>query len=87
MLKGYVRATLVIFNNYIIKYIFFNGFLITFIILDNSISQNVFLDSFLFCKRLGDVVFSLILLLHIFAFILINSYLYDCTCFIHSNPV
>lgn len=48
MLKGYVRATLVIFNNYIIKYIFFNGFLITFIILDNSISQNVFLDSFLF---------------------------------------
>ena len=41
MLKGYVRATLVIFNNYIIKYIFFNGFLITFIILDNSISQNV----------------------------------------------
>lgn len=38
-------------------------------------------------KRLGDVVFSLILLLHIFAFILINSYLYDCTCFIHSNPV
>ena len=47
MLKGYVRATLVIFSNYIIKYIFFNGF-ITFIILDNSISQNVFLDSFLF---------------------------------------
>jgi len=39
------------------------------------------------CKRLGDVVFSLILLLHIFAFILINSYLYDCTRFIHSNPV
>lgn len=38
-------------------------------------------------KRLGDAVFSLILLLHIFAFILINSYLYDCTCFIHSNPV
>ena len=38
-------------------------------------------------KRLGDVVFSLILLLHIFAFILINSYLYDCTRFIHSNPV
>ena len=25
------------------------------------------------CKRLGDVVFSLILLLHIFAFILINT--------------
>ena len=48
MLKGYVRATLVIFSNYIIKYIFLNGFLITFIILDNSISQNVFLDSFLF---------------------------------------
>lgn len=48
MLKGYVRATLVIFNNYIIKYIFFNGFLITFIILDNSISQNVFLDMFSF---------------------------------------
>ncbi len=41
----------------------------------------------LFGKRLGDAVFSLILLLHIFAFILINSYLYDCTCFIHSNPV
>jgi len=40
-----------------------------------------------FGKRLGDVVFSLILLLHIFAFILINSYLYDCTRFIHSNPV
>ena len=48
MLKGYVRVTLVIFSDYIIKYIFFNGFLITFIILDNSISQNVFLDSFLF---------------------------------------
>ena len=41
----------------------------------------------LFGKRLGDAVCSLILLLHIFAFILINSYLYDCTCFIHSNPV
>ena len=40
-----------------------------------------------FGKRLGDAVFSLILLLHIFAFILINSYLYDCTRFIHSNPV
>ena len=30
--------------------------------------------------------FLLILLLHIFAFILINSYLYDCTCFYTLKP-
>ena len=33
MFKGYVSATLVIFNNYLIKDIFFNGFSVSMICL------------------------------------------------------